>query len=122
MAMMQQMYPAVKDAMAKFQSESADMSGTAILTVMNVEMVPGAEQKAEMAKQQQEQQQEDVNLGSVGGLLGGFGRKLGKKSEKPESNPDGRAKLMASTNEILSVSTSVSDPDVTIPADFKMKD
>jgi hypothetical protein len=121
MAMMQQMYPAVKDAMAKFQNESADMSGTAILTVMNIEMVPGAEQKAEMAKQQQEQQQEDVNVGSVGGLLGGLGRKLGKKTEKEESNPDGRAKLMATTNEILSVSTNVSDPDVTIPADFKGK-
>jgi hypothetical protein len=84
-------------------------------------MVPGAEQKAEKAKQQQEQQQEDVNVGSVGGLLGGLGRKLGKKTEKEESNPDGRAKLMATTNEILSVSTNVSDPDVTIPADFKGK-
>jgi hypothetical protein len=119
MAMMQKMYPMVEKAMAKFQSESAGMSGAAIQTVMKIETVPGAEQRAQMAQQPHEKEEESAPA-SIGGLLGGFGRKMGRKAApKQESSPDGRATLMTTTTEMLSISTSVADGDLTIPANFK---
>ena len=119
MAMMQKMYPMVEKAIAKFQSESTDMSGAAIQTVMKIETVPNPEQRAQMAQQPQQQEEESTPT-SIGGLLGGFGRKMGKKAApKQESSPDGRATLMTTTTEMLSISTSVGDGDVTIPANFK---
>jgi hypothetical protein len=118
MAMMQKMYPMVEKAIAKYQSESADMSGTAMQTVMKIETVPNPEQRAQMA--QQPQQQDESAPASIGGLLGGFGRKLGKKAApEKEASPDGRSALMTTTTEMLSISTSVGDGDVTIPANFK---
>lgn len=116
MAMMQKMYPMVQDAIEKFQSESADMSGTAMLTVMKIETVPNPEQRAQV---QQEQKEDDSVPTSIGGLLGGFGRKMGRKSAEKESSPDGRSTLMTTTTEVLSVSTNVADADVTIPVNFK---
>jgi hypothetical protein len=119
MAMMQKMYPMVGEAIKKFQSESADMSGTAIQTVMKIETVPSPEQRAQMAQQPQDQQEESTPT-SIGGLLGGFGRKMGRKAApKQDANPDGRAALMTTTSETLSISTNVGEGDVTIPADFK---
>lgn len=119
MAMMQKMYPMVEKAMEKFQSESADMSGTSIQTVMKIETVPGAEQRAQVAQQPREQEEESTPT-SIGGLLGGFGRKMGRKAApKQEASPDGRATLMTTTTEMLSISTSVADGDITIPANFK---
>jgi hypothetical protein len=118
MAMMQKMYPMVEKAMSKFQSESADMSGTAMLTVMKIETVPNPQQRAQAA--QQPQKEDDSTPTSIGGLLGGFGRKMGRKSApEKEASPDGRSTLMTTTTEFLSISTSVADSDVTVPANFK---
>jgi hypothetical protein len=118
MAMMQKMYPMVGEAMKKFQSESADMSGTAMLTVMKIETVPSPEQRAQVA--QQPAKEDDSAPTSIGGLLGGFGRKMGKKAApEQQASPDGRSTLMTTTSEILSISTSVADGDVAIPANFK---
>lgn len=120
MAMMQKMYPMVEKALAKYRSESADMSGTAIQTVMQIETVPDPEQRAQMTEQPPQNQEEESTPTSIGGLLGGFGRKMGKKAApKQEPNPGGRAALMTTTTEVLSVSTSVADGDVSIPAGFK---
>jgi hypothetical protein len=116
MAMMQKMYPMVEDAIGKFQSESADMSGTAMLTVMKIETVPSSEQRAQV---QQEQKEENSVPTSIGGLLGGFGRKMGRKPAEAESNPDGRATLMTTTTEVLAISTTVEDGDISIPENFK---
>ncbi|MEX2301658.1 MAG: hypothetical protein WD733_12015 [Bryobacterales bacterium] len=117
MAMMQKMYPMVGEAMKKFQSESADMSGTAMLTVMKIE-VPSPEQRAQV--DQQPAKEDDSVPTSIGGLLGGFGRKMGKKSApEKDASPDGRSTLMTTTSEILSISTNVADGDVAIPANFK---
>jgi hypothetical protein len=123
MAMMQRMYPMVDKALAKYRSESAGMSGTAMQTVMNVETVPSPEQRAQ-TQQQQPQAQPEETPASLGGLLGGFGRKLGKKAapKQEAAAPDGRATLMTTTTEVLSISTSVSDSDVMIPAGFKERD
>lgn len=117
MALVQKMYPMMKDAMEKFRDESADMSGTAILTVLKVESVPDPTQRAQA---QNSQDEDEGTPTSIGGLLGGFGRKLGKKKQSDEAaNPDGRSLLMTTTTEVLSVSTTVSDTDVSIPAGFK---
>lgn len=118
MAMVQKMYPAMEKALGKFRSESADMSGTAIMTTMTVEAAPSPEQRAQQARQEDEQQ--SANTGSLGGLFGGLGRKLGKKNaEKDPSSTSGRSALMTTTSEVLSVSTSVAAPDVSIRPDFK---
>jgi hypothetical protein len=117
MAMMQKMYPMVGKAMEKFQSESADMSGTPMLTVMKIETVPGVEQRAQNT--QQASKEDDSTPTSIGGLLGGFGRKMGRKSADKESSPDGRSTLMTTTSETLSISTNVGDGDIGIPAGFK---
>jgi hypothetical protein len=123
MAMMQKMYPMVEKALTKFQNESADMSGTAIQTVMKIDMVPSPEQRAQMQQQQPQRQEEESTPTSIGGLLGGFGRKLGKKAApKQESSPDGRSMLMTTTTEVLSISTNVGEGDVAIPAGFKERD
>lgn len=116
MAMMQKMYPMVEEAIQKFQSESADMSGTPVLTVMKIETVPNPEQRAQV---EQAQKEDDSTPTSIGGLLGGFGRKMGRKSAEKESSPDGRSTLMTTTTEMLSISTNVGDADVSIPAGFK---
>jgi hypothetical protein len=121
MAMMEKMYPMVDKAIAKFQSESADMSGTAIVNTMKIEAVPNPEQRAQTAQQQQKQDAPPPT--SIGGLLGGFGHKLGKKDDAEHaSSTDGRSTLMTTTTELLSVSTAVEDGDVTIPASFKERD
>jgi hypothetical protein len=94
------------------------MSGTAMLTVMKIETVPSPEQRAQVA--QQPAKEDDSAPTSIGGLLGGFGRKMGKKAAPEEqASPDGRSTLMTTTSEILSISTSVADGDVAIPANFK---
>jgi hypothetical protein len=122
MAMMQKMYPMMEKALAKYRTESADMSGTAMQTIMKIDTVPNPEQRAQMQQQKPQGQQEETPA-SIGGLLGGFGRKLGKKSApQQEASPDGRATLMTTTTEVLSIMTTVSDSDVTIPAGFKERD
>ena len=56
---------------------------------------------------------------SIGGLLGGLGKKVAPKPSEPDTSKPGT--LMSTTNELLSVSTTVSSADVSIPAGFKEK-
>jgi hypothetical protein len=123
MGMMQKMYPMMSQALEKFRSENANMSGTAIQTIMKIEMAPSPEQRAQA--QQQPQQQEESAPTSIGGLLGGFGRKLGKKKEQPQQQgavPEGRSLLMTTTSETLSIATNVAEDDVKVPTNFKLQD
>jgi hypothetical protein len=48
-------------------------------------------------------------------------RKMMKKKKTDPDAPKDRATVMTTTHEVLSVSTSVTPDDVTIPADFKDK-
>ncbi len=115
MAMAENMYPMMKDAVRKFQE--VDLQGSPILTVMTFETVASEEQRRQA---QQQPAQEEQNIGSIGGLLGGLGRKMARKkqSEEEQSQP-GRATLMTTTSELLSVTASVGDTDVSISPEFK---
>jgi hypothetical protein len=109
------MYPALQQAMAKYQSEEVDMSGTPVLTTMTVENVAGKEQ-VESQKQQEEEPK------SLGGLFGGLSKKFGnKKSENDENQQPGRSTVMTMTNEVISASSDVPAGEVAIPTGFKEK-
>jgi hypothetical protein len=115
------MYPGLKDAFSKMQSENVNMDGTAMLTTITVESVPTKEQLA----QQQKQEKEESEVGP-GGMLGGFAKRLGRKKEAddqpqgggPPANPN---TFMTMNLEVLSVSTAVAPDEVSIPAGFTQK-
>ncbi len=119
------MYPALKDAMVKYQSNNVNTEGTAILTTVTFDGVKSQEQAAQESKP--ESSQEEARPSGIGGMLGGFGRRMAKKkSEDSESskaqgqNPN-RATIMTMNHEVLSVATSVAAPDVAIPAGYRQK-
>jgi hypothetical protein len=115
MAMVENMYPMMKDAVQKFRE--VDLKGSPILTVMAFETVAGEEQRRQA---QQQPAQEEQNIGSIGGLLGGLGRKMARKKESEEQPAKlGRAKLMTTTSELLSATANVSDADVSLSPEFK---
>lgn len=118
------MYPAMKDAMAKFQAEAGKMSGVAVMTTSTFEAVAGAEQQAQQEKQAESQKGDDSARG-VGGLVGGLGRRMmrrkGDDEPKPAAGTPGHTTIMTSTTEFLEVSSSVSGGDVSVPTGFKLK-
>ena len=125
------MYPMMQQAMERFEKESVNMDGTAVLTVSTVEAVASAEQVKEQQQQQQQQssgaQQPPTSLGGLGGALGGrLGRRIlggGNQNNEAASAPSspGRATILTMTDEIVKVTPSVADADVAIPAGFKLK-
>jgi hypothetical protein len=126
MAAAMAMYPMMKDAIGKFQTENVNMKGTSILTVMTMEAVQTAEQAA--AQQQQQQRQDSgstTDVTSVRGIGGLIGKKMARrKAESDASNSGGpktRATVMTMNHELVSVATSVGANDVGIPAGFKEK-
>jgi hypothetical protein len=130
LGMIQKMYPHMKDAMEKFQSENVNMDGTAMLTEMKIESVLSAAQRQQQDQQQQAgaaAEEKEAPPTSIGGVLGGLGRKWGRKKaeesqkkEQQEAAP-GRAQLMTMTSEMLLISQDVSEADTTIPATFKQQ-
>ena len=109
-------YPGMGDAFTRFQSESAKLDGTPILTTTTLEAVKSP---AQMAQQQEQAQAEDEKPRGLGGLLG---RKIGKKiggGDKGEAKP--RSTIMTITNEVLSLSPTVAAADVALPAGFRQK-
>jgi hypothetical protein len=109
------MYPGLKAALGRMRSESATMDGTPVLTTLTVESVRSAEQMA--AEQKQGDESKSPGSGTVGGLLGGLARRAAKKGEA--AGPKARATFMTTTNEVLSVATTVAATDVAVPAGFK---
>jgi len=99
------MYPMLAKAMERFQKENVNMDGTALQTVVKIEVV----QNAEQAKQS-----EEAKPGGLGGLLA---RKMSKKKE--EGGTPGRTTFMTTTHEIMKVSTDAGE--VGIPAGFRQK-
>jgi hypothetical protein len=109
------MYPGLKDALGRMRSEGAKMDGTPILTTLTVESVKSAEQVA--AEQKQGDESKSTGSGTVGGLLGGLARRAAKKGDAA-AGPKTRATFMTTTNEVLSVATTVAATDVAVPAGF----
>jgi hypothetical protein len=119
------MYPQMKDAMAKFQAEGKNISGTPLSTEMRFQ-VQAPPQSAEQ-QQQADAKKDEPPPTSVGGLLGGIGRRMAKKKDDKPADPNaaaavpGRATVMTTTNETLQIATNAADADVAIPAGFKQK-
>lgn len=108
------MYPQMKEAIARMSKEKVNMSGTPLLTTMTFAAVANP--------QQAEQQRESEDSGGGGGLMGGLARKMmKKKQDEPKDATPGRATIMTSTLEYLSIATDVQPADVAVPAGFKQK-
>ena len=109
MAGMMAMYPSFKTMASRMQAESGKLDGTALSTTVMFESVRSAEQmKAASAP--------PASSGG-GGLSGMLGRRmLGNRGQ-----PQQRTKVLTTTNDLLSVATTVADADVAIPAGFKEK-
>ena len=118
------MYPMMKDAMARFQTEGQKLTGTTLSTEMKFQL-QAPPQSAQDQQQPEAQKREEPPPTSVGGLLGGIGRRMArKKPEKKKDDPNavaGRATVMTTTAETLQVQTSVSDADVALPAGFRQQ-
>lgn len=107
------MYPALKQALGRFETENVNMDGTPIMTTMTVETVANPQQQTA-----QEEKRDERPPTGVGGLLGGLGRRVARKKEDPAQDGN-RKTFMTMTHEVMSVSASVSAGDVGIPAGFK---
>ncbi len=116
------MFPGLQEAMEKFKKEKVNMQGTPIQSVMTFQSVMTPEQAAQ-AKQRDE---ESPRGGALGGMLGRFGRKKADDTKSSDAAPTaasspGKTTIMTSTNDLLSVATSVTPADLQVPAGFKQK-
>jgi hypothetical protein len=111
MAMAMAMYPMMREAIARMNSEGGKVEGTAISTTLTFDAVKSAEQ---MEAEKKEEAQPSGGRG-IGGLVGG----LAKRVRKTDDEPKQRTTFMTSTVEVLKVSTDVSANDVAVPAGFK---
>jgi hypothetical protein len=107
------MFPMLTDALVRVNKEAAKVDGTPIATTLTVQSVKSAQEAAAA-----ENEEESDGGGGLGGMLA---RKMMKKKKADPDAPKDRATVMTTTHEVLSVSTSVTPDDVTIPADFKDK-
>lgn len=115
-------YPLMTDAIARMRAENVKMDGTAVQTTTTIDAVKSAEQIAAEKEQQSSQSSQSTSSGSsgtVGGLLGGLGRRMANRGNTNQPAASGRATFMTMTNEVLKVSTTVSDADLAVPAGFK---
>ena len=112
------LYPMVKPALERMQAESASFEGTPILTTVTVEAVKSAEQLAAEQKQHQSSAAPSAS-GGVGGLVGGLARRAAR--QKIAGEPQARATVMTTTNEVVRIATDVNDADVALPAGFKQQ-
>ena len=111
------MYPGLKDLMGRAKVEGDKVNGTPISTATTMETVSTPEQQKQQADSEKQQE-------SGGGLSGMLARKMAKKkqAEGADASADkGRATIMTTTVDVLSVSTTVGADAVSIPAGFKEK-
>jgi len=125
MAPMVAMYPGLKEGMGKLQAEKVNMDGTSVLTVIRMQVTGGADQNSQNTQAPPAQQNKQSEIPrSLGGLLGGLGRKAASKDDNnkaADKGGDKTASLMTINDELLSVTTTVADADVSIPTGFKEK-
>lgn len=111
------LYPMLKPAIGKMNTEGAKLDGTAIQTTTTVDSVKSAEQVAQEQKQQSDDDKKSVQ-GGIGGLAGRFASKMAQKKMGDDSGKT-RATFLTMTNEVLKVTTDVGAPDMAVPAGFK---
>jgi len=116
MAAAMALYPGMKDAIARMNTENVKLDGAAILTTTTIDAVKSAEEMAQAQKQGDDEAKPGAS-GGVGGLMGGFAKKMIKK--KPEGDATNRTTFMTTTSEVIRVTADVGATDVAIPAGFK---
>ena len=131
MAMAMASNPMMGDMMKRFAEEGKKLNGTAVLTETRFE---GVQSKEQMAAAQESTGENDMSIPmgtdkkSIGfGMLGGLAKKaMQKKAEEKAAesatpSTPGRATIMTTTNQLISLSSSVADADLSVPAGFKEK-
>ena len=113
------MYPGLKDLMGRAKVEGDKVNGTPISTVTTMETVSTPEQQKQQADSEKQQE-------SGSGLSGMLARKMMKKKQAEGGDANsgadkGRATIMTTTIDVLSVSTTVGADAVSIPAGFREK-
>lgn len=112
MATVMAMYPAVRQAMDRFQKEGTKVEGTPLAVNMKFEGVKSKEQVAAA-------QQEDTPK-TPSGLAGRFMKKMSKKDDAADASAN-RATIFTSEHEVEEIQTSVSAADLAVPEGFKEK-
>jgi hypothetical protein len=123
MAAAMALYPMMKDAIARMNTENVKMDGTAIHTTVTVDGVKSAEQMAQEQKTSDEESKPKAS-GGIGGMLGGLAARAAKKKAEggdAKNDAKNRATVMTMTGEVLKVTTDVSATDVALPAGFQLK-
>ncbi|HET7754921.1 MAG TPA: hypothetical protein VFK85_13515 [Anaeromyxobacteraceae bacterium] len=121
--------PMLQDVLVRMRTEGEKMEGTPILTTTKVELVPSAEQVAELRKQQaaeaqarRERSRPNPKKG-LGGMLGGIvtqavEKKVEERFDKP-ADDSVNATIFTMTDEVVSISTDVSAADLAMPAGLR---
>jgi hypothetical protein len=111
MSMLLASYPAFTEMTSKMATEAKKLEGTPLAVTMTLEAVKSAEQmKAASASA-------GASASPVGGLAGRLAARIGPKPKPGEQ----KTKAFSSSNETISISTSVTDSDTAVPAGFKEK-
>ncbi len=109
MAMLAASYPSFKEMSEKMAGELKKLQGTALASTTVMEAVKSADEVAGAPAASSEK--------PAGGLMGRLASKMGPK---PKSG-DARTKVFTSGDETLSIETTVTAEDTSIPAGFKEK-
>ena len=103
--------PGIGTLTARMAAERQKLTGSTLSSTMVFESVKSAEQM----KAAQSQQQQSSGGGGIGGALAG--RLMRGRGGPPQQ----RSTVMTSTTDFLAIDTTVTDAEVTIPANFKLK-
>ena len=123
MAAAMALYPLLKDAIARMNTENVKMDGTAIQTIVTIDGVKSSEQMAQEQKASDEESKPKAS-GGIGGMLGGLAARAAKKKAEggdAKSDAKNRTTVMTMTGDVLKVTTEVTAADVGIPAGFQQK-
>lgn len=111
MSMLLASYPSFKEMSDKMAAEGKKLEGTPLAVSTTLEAVKSAEQMKEAA----------AAPGGASASQGGIaGRLAARMMPKPKAGEQ-RTKAFSSSNETLSISTTVADSDTAVPAGFKEK-
>ncbi len=108
MSMLLASYPSFKELSDKMSGELKKLQGTPLATTMELYAVKSPEDMASASTQDKP---------SGGGLMGRLAGKFGPKPKATEA----RSKVFTSSDEVVSIDTTVSAEDTAIPAGFKEK-
>lgn len=111
MSMLLASYPSFKEMSEKMAAEAKKLDGTLLAVASTLEAVKSAEQMASAAAQ---------SSSAPAGGGGISGRLAARMMPKPKPSEQ-KTKAFSSSNETLSISTSVTDADTALPAGFKEK-